>query len=72
MLMAKDSVFFGVMLGLCILYCTVLLYAWMRFYGSLEKKIIATEYILTFIPLDEINKHPKIVKYIREEVLRAN
>lgn len=45
---------------------TVLLWAWIRFYNSLGQKIIATEYILTFIPIDQINKNPKIAKYIKE------
>ena len=72
MLLKSDTLLFAVMLGVCIINCTILLWAWMSFYGSLEKKIVATEYILTFIPIDEINKNPKIVKYIREQVLRAN
>jgi len=33
---------------------------------------MATEYILTFIPIDEINKNCKIVKYIKEQVLRMH
>jgi hypothetical protein len=70
LLLNQDSLLFGVMLGVCILNCTVLLWAWMSFYGSLERKIVATEYILTFIPIDEINKNSKIVKYIKEQILR--
>ena len=34
-LLDKDTLFFGVMLGICILNCTVLLWAWMSFYRSL-------------------------------------
>ena len=41
----------------------------MKFYQNLEQKITATEYILTFIPIDEINKNPKIAQYIKEEIL---
>lgn len=59
------------MITICILNITVLMWAWMRFYNSLGQKIIATEYILTFIPIDEINKNPKIAKYIKEQVLRS-
>ena len=67
----NDSLLFAVMLAVCIINMTLLLWAWIRFYNSLGQKIIATEYILTFIPIDQINKNPKIAKYIKEQVLRA-
>ena len=35
LLLREDEVLFGVMLGVCILNCTVLLWAWMSFYSSL-------------------------------------
>jgi hypothetical protein len=57
------------MIALCVFNFTVLMLAWMKFYQSLEHKITATEYILTFIPIDEINKNPKISQYIKEEIL---
>jgi hypothetical protein len=69
-LQVNDSIVFGLMLAICILNMSVLMWGWVSFYNSLEKKIIATEYILTFIPIDEINKNPKIVKYIKEKILR--
>ncbi len=65
-----EGLLFGAMLGVCIVNCTVLIWGWIRFYNSLEKKMVATEYILTFIPIDEINKNPKIVRYIQDQVLR--
>ena len=34
-LLAQDTLYFSVMLGVCILNCTVLLWAWMTFYSSL-------------------------------------
>ena len=49
---------------------SVLLYIWLKFYNELEKKIKATEYILTFIPLDEINKNAKIVQYIKDKIVK--
>ena len=66
---STEIVSFGIMLGLCIFNFTVLLFVWMKFYQNLEQKITATEYILTFIPIDEINKNPKIAQYIKEEIL---
>ncbi len=60
------------MLTMCIANCTVLLFCWLRFYHNLEQKIAATEYILTFIPIDEINRNPKIANYIREEILQKS
>ena len=35
LLLGMDSLLFGVMLCVCVLNCTVLLWAWMSFYGSL-------------------------------------
>ena len=64
-----EIISFGMMLALCIFNFTVMLLGWMKFYQNLEQKIIATEYILTFIPIDEINKNPKIAQYIKEEIL---
>lgn len=70
--MLNDSLLFGIMLSICIINMTFLLWGWIQFYNSLEQKIIATEYILTFIPIDEINKNPKIVKYIKDQILRIH
>lgn len=60
---------FAIMLTMCISNFTILLFCWLKFYHSLEQKIAATEYILTFIPIDEINRNPKIANYIKEEIL---
>ena len=58
------------MVGVSVLNLSVLLYIWLKFYNELEKKIKATEYILTFIPLDEINKNAKIVQYIKDKIVK--
>ncbi len=49
---ANDNVLFAFMLTVSILNMTALMWGWMRFYNSLGQKIRATEYILTFIPID--------------------
>lgn len=64
-----DTIIFAIMLTMCVANFTILLFCWVRFYHSLEQKIAATEYILTFIPIDEINRNPKIANYIKEEIL---
>lgn len=66
---SNDLASFVLMVVICLCNFTVLLFVWIRFYNNLEQKIIATEYILTFIPIDEINKNPKIVKYIKQDIL---
>ena len=65
----REGVFFGVMLGLVVLNMVFNMWFWIQFFVEQEQKITATEYILTFIPIDEINKNPPIIKYIRENVL---
>ena len=69
-LASEDAVLFGMMVGVSVLNLSVLLYIWLKFYNELEKKIKATEYILTFIPLDEINKNAKIVQYIKDKIVK--
>ena len=66
-----DGILFGILLAICIVNWTVLMWGWISFYNSLEDKMMATEYILTFIPIDEINKNPKIVRYINEQLVRV-
>lgn len=57
-----------VLVSVCIVYLLLLMVAWMKYYWRLEERIVATEYILAFIPIDEVNKNKKIANYIRNEI----
>ena len=58
-----------ILIAVCFTNLTLWLGFWWKYYGAIEEKIVATEYILTFIPLDEINKNPKIAEYIKNQIL---
>lgn len=65
----RELTLFGMMLSLIAINLLAYLLGWIRFFGGLEAKIVATEYILTFIPLGEINKSPRILAYLRSKML---
>lgn len=64
-----DTVVFAVMLSLIISSFLILYFGWYKFFELIEKQIMATEYILTFIPITEINKNPRISMYVRVHML---
>lgn len=67
--MGIQNVNLWVLVSFCVLCLVAVLLGWMWYYWGLEDKITATEYILAFIPIDEINKNGKIANYIREQIL---
>lgn len=50
-------------------YMVFILIGIIKYYINLENRMIATEYILTFIPIDEINGNAKIGRYVRKRYL---
>ena len=65
----KHNSHLWILICVCVVNLTLLLGIWWKYYGNVEEKIVATEYILTFIPLNEINKNKKIAQYIKENIL---
>ena len=47
----REIMMFAFMLSLIAVNILTFLLGWIRFYSGLQAKIVATEYILTFIPL---------------------
>jgi len=64
----REIIMFAMMLTLIGVNFLAYLLGWIRFYSSLQAKIVATEYILTFIPLTEINKSSRILSYLRKKM----
>ena len=58
-----------IVIAVCLTNFTLWLGLWWKYYQNVEEKIVATEYILIFIPLNEINKNPKIASYIKQKIL---
>jgi hypothetical protein len=60
---------FAMMLALIAINFLAYLLGWIRFFNGLESKIVATEYILTFIPINEINKSLTILAYLKKKMV---
>lgn len=65
----RELTMFSMMVALIVFNLLTYCLGWMRFYNNLETKIVATEYILTFIPITEINKNSTIINYLKEKML---
>ena len=64
-----ETINIWILVSVCVFNMIFCMGAWLKYYHHLEAKIVATEYILTFIPIDEINKNKKIAEFIKKQII---